>query len=188
MRKTISICIAIVLSFFNISMVAALECTNEEYARYRDEIGELNYNLTFIDGYTDVNGDETDGYFQIKFDRVPEGYEIDFKNNDHIIVYEDDWTYLSGDVYNVEFYNDICDEPVKTYTIQVPFYKQYCEYIDCDKNSWFDGTYENKVIDLNPEKKVKVDWILIVVLILLISIIAGAGYLIYQKRKRGNEI
>lgn len=186
MRKVLQLLVTIIFSYMFILNVNA-ECSYEEINDLQAQLDNFTFDLTYADDYIDMNGDFQEGYFRISTKSLPEGFTVSF--SDQYNLYEignGETLTLNGGVYNVEFYNSMCEEPVKSYELKIPYYKQYCELNgNCEKEDiWFDGTYENKAENQNKKDEKKVNVRLVIVLISLIIIIAIGTIILIVRRRR----
>ena len=179
--------LAIVAFFSFMTMANARNCFSSELADYRTRLTDVSYNLTYTDYYVDMNGDFLEGYFKIELENLPEGYYAAVSDRDGVQYSTfENGMHLNGGVYELEIYNNACDNAIKTYEIKIPHYKQFCELEGkCDKEEiWFDGTYENKVENHTDKKGNKISMKLVIVLVSLFIILVASIIVIFVVRRR----
>ena len=185
MKKILYFLVAVIFSYISI-LNANAECSYEEINELQSKLDNFTFDLTYADDYIDMNGDFQEGFFRISTNNLPEGFTVSFSNQYNLYEISNGETLtLNGGVYNVEFYNSICEEPVKSYELKIPYYKQYCELNgNCEKDIWFDGTYENKAENQNKKDENKINTRLVIVLVSLIIIIVIFITILIIKRRR----
>ncbi len=185
MSKVLQLLVTIIFSSTFILNVNA-ECSYEEINSLQTQLDNFTFDLTYADDYIDMNGDFQEGYFRISTNSLPESFTVSFSNQYNLYEISNGETLtLNGGVYNVEFYNSMCEGPIKSYELKIPYYKQYCELNDsCEDDIWFDGTYENKAENQNKKDEKKVNVRLVIVLISLIIIIVVAIIILIVRRRR----
>lgn len=163
------------------------ECSQSTVETGKKELQNVSYTLTYVPDATDMEGNALIGYFNMEIVNLPNGYEAKIFKDEFSTKTIDDYsksTLLKGGVYSIEFYNNSCSTPIKKMDVFIPLYKNFC-YNDneCEKDPWFDGTYEKQTIIDKKEQEEKVNKILLVVLLVLILIIVIFVFIAIKRRK-----
>lgn len=166
-------------------MVNARECYQSEIEQYRNELGKISYEIEYVPKGTqygidiDMRTVDTDNFLKVTAPLLNSNYELEFQSSDKktYLVSSNIYSFITGGVYEVNVYNNVCNQPIATLEVMLPHYKQY----ENNKNLWFDGTYENNVVESNSKVKNKYNIKLIIALIFaIISLIV----IIVVKRNR----
>lgn len=122
-------------------VVKAETCSKEEIDELRAKAHRVEFNIEYIKS-DDI--DYSDVYFSISSSNLEEDFFVTFQGEPHTayIITNDSSTLLKGGVYNVEFVSTKCDEQVVySYNMMIPFFNEE------NKDVWFDGTYEDEIIE-----------------------------------------
>lgn len=170
--------------------VYAIECSEAQLNEASSALENLTYNLKYNKDYTDMNGNITEGYFNISFPNLPSGYEIEIDTYEAMyeIKSPSDFGYASGGVVKVDVYSNACEDIVKTFEIKVPFYKQNYLFGNLDGDDvWYDGTSDIRENEQSEEKKNPLTLKLVIALIVLIIIVVGLIIFLIRKRRFDEE-
>lgn len=184
MKKVILALIIFVISFG--MNVYAEECRDWEIEEADEALKDLTFDIQYADDFKDMNGDPATGFFKVFFPNLPEAYYIivDTNRGDYTINNSSELVYSTGGVIKVQVLSKNCDTVLKSFEAKVPFYKQYCTLnSNCDKDIWFDGTFENTATNVEQENKKSTSFVLIILLVILIIILSIAIILIIRKRR-----
>lgn len=166
--------ISLILLGLSISNVYAADCTQHQIAEGQEALKNTSYELEYASDYVNRVGSFEEGYMRLRTINLPNGYSMLIHTGDAFIILSSDSEFAEvlGGVHKIEYFNQACDTPIKSFEMKIPHYKLFCD-IDksCEKNVWFDGTYENSASNQNRQPKEIVSVRLIIILVVLILII-----------------
>lgn len=183
-RIILTLTILILISFT--TEVHADACSDLQIIEGQTTVENLTFNLEYDNDHLDMNGDKVDGFFKLTFPNLPTGYNVEVitKRGEYFSYSPSDVIYSNGGVLQIIVRSNECEGILKSFEIKVPFYKQYCNLDkECDKNIWFDGTYENNPANYDKPQEDKVNVKLIIILVVLIAIIIGCIVFAIRKRR-----
>ncbi len=165
------------------------DCKSTVIEQGKLDLKNVSYDLKYVADVVDMAGDRLEGRFGLQVPNLPDGYRVVITSDEGqtVLIKPTDAATLQGGVYKLEFMPYTCKTSIKTMEIRVPLYKLYCGINkNCDKDPWFDGTYENLASNQNATPQNKINKRLIIILVVLIVILAIAIAIVI-KRRRDNE-
>ncbi|HBA37637.1 MAG TPA: hypothetical protein DCY94_02845 [Firmicutes bacterium] len=179
------------LMFFGLSIsnvnAASKSCTPDQLSSGQEALATASYELTYASDYANRVGNFEEGYMRLSAKNLPSGYVMLVYTGNEYFELQDNTTFaeVRGGVHKIEYYSTACDTPIRTFEMKVPHYKLFCD-VDksCEKNVWFDGTYENSASNQNRRPREIVSLRLIIILITLILIIVLFVVITIRRRKK----
>lgn len=163
-----------------------IACRPDQMNQGRNDLVNVTFNLQYAENAVDMNGDFLESQYFLTIPNLPEGY-IAFVTSPEGASYignASEYALVTGGVSTIEYYSTSCNTLIKKAEFMAPFYKVYCEIEgNCEKDVWFDGTYENTASNQNRDNRGKINMRLVVILVILIIIIVLFIAVIIKRRK-----
>lgn len=178
----------IMACFTNIQNIYAKDnsCKTADIIFKRSELKNVSLNYEFMPAGSSaiilVDPIDVSNKIKVSIENLPDNFyavlSTNYGKNNNSILEKNKYAFVNGGVYTIDIYNFDCPlDNLKSFEVKIPIYN------NDNKNTWFDGTYEQKSPSKNPSKNDKVSITLVVILVLLVLIVGIIGLIIYRKRK-----
>lgn len=189
MKKLIFSILALILLIPTLVNADETTCDIDTINSLKEQLKDVTFDLEYVPEGTEVICgwcDETN--LHLSSSNVIKLISLNIPENFYIIVNDGDLRYyldhettyinLNGGTYNVTYYNYECNQDViKNHEFMIPYYDSK------NVETWFDGTYEKKVVSSSSNKVIINPLLMVMLLVFIIIIILMLFFL-----KRGSKL